>query len=295
MDIRALKYYVELVRTKNFTRASERCFVSQPTISKIIRNLEIELDQKLINKKGRQISLTHAGMILYERAEKILIEMQQLESELHDLKCLKQGHLSIGIPPMVGHLYADTIARYQQRYPEIELSIVEYGGRRIEQAIMQGEIDLGITMLPVKNEELFITQQFMSYPMMAVLPQHPRWQQADQVSLTELHDQIFYLFSSEFVLSELIKARCDELGFIPKIGARSSQWDFLAAMVQKGQGVAFLPSPICDQLNQSELLIKALKHPLLWNLGAVWVKDQYLPHSAEAFLALCEEDFSQAI
>lgn len=287
MDIRALKYYVELVKTKNFTRASERCFVSQPTISKMIRNLEVELDQKLINKNGRHISLTHAGMILYERAEKILSEMDQLQSELSDLKSLQHGHLTVGIPPMVGHLYADIIAQYHHLYPKIKLTIVEYGGRKIEQAIINGEIDLGITMLPVTNETVFTSKLTMSYPMMAVLPKNSTWTQQESIELTQLSNETFYLFSQEFVLGELIEKHCQALGFSPKIGARSSQWDFLAAMVQKGQGVAFLPLPICEKLNSNELLIKPLKVPLVWNLGPIWLKDRYISHSAEAFLTLC--------
>lgn len=61
MDIRALRYFVELVREKSFTRASEKLFVTQPTISKMIRNIEEELGQPLLNREGRRFTLTDSG------------------------------------------------------------------------------------------------------------------------------------------------------------------------------------------------------------------------------------------
>ncbi len=133
MDIRALRYFVELVREQSFTRASEKLFVTQPTISKMIRNMEEELGQPLLSRVGRRFTLTDSGQVLFNRAQTILAEMQQLEAELADLQSLQFGRLALGIPPMVGHVYADLIRAYRSRYPRVELSIVEYGGRRIEQ------------------------------------------------------------------------------------------------------------------------------------------------------------------
>lgn len=82
MDIRALRYFVELVREQSFTRASEKLFVTQPTISKMIRNMEEELGQPLLSRVGRRFTLTDSGQVLFNRAQTILAEMQQLEAEL---------------------------------------------------------------------------------------------------------------------------------------------------------------------------------------------------------------------
>lgn len=84
MDIRALRYFVELVNQQSFTKASERLFVTQPTISKMIRNLEQELEQPRLHREGRRFWLTEAGEIVYQRAQQILTQMQQLDAELTD-------------------------------------------------------------------------------------------------------------------------------------------------------------------------------------------------------------------
>ena len=109
MDIRTLRYFVEVVRQQSFTRAAEKLFVTQPTISKMIRNIEEELGQPLLNREGRRFTLTDSGQVLFNRAQTILAEMQQLEAELADLQSLQSGRLALGIPPMVGHVYADLI------------------------------------------------------------------------------------------------------------------------------------------------------------------------------------------
>ena len=289
MDIRALRYFVELVREQSFTRASEKLFVTQPTISKMIRNMEEELGQPLLSRSGRRFTLTDSGRVLFNRAQTILAEMQQLEDELADLQSLKHGRLTLGIPPMVGHVYADLIRAYRTRYPGVELSLVEYGGRRIEQAVLEGELDLAITMLPTREEAALSALDLDCYPIRVVLPALPRWHDDAPLQLDALQDEPFLLYTRAFTLSERLEQACQQAGFEPQVAARSSQWDFLIAMVRSGMGVAFLPEPVCHRLTPDGLVLRPLAPELSWRLGVIWPKDRYLSRTAEAWLALCRE------
>ncbi|WP_413795981.1 LysR substrate-binding domain-containing protein [Aeromonas dhakensis] len=289
MDIRALRYFVELVREQSFTRASEKLFVTQPTISKMIRNMEEELGQPLLSRAGRRFTLTDSGRVLFNRAQTILAEMQQLEAELADLQSLQFGRLALGIPPMVGHVYADLIRAYRSRYPKVELSIVEYGGRRIEQAVLEGELDLAITMLPTREEGALSVLELDQYPIQVVLPDLPRWRDCGEIRLEALRDEPFLLYTQAFTLSERLEQACRAAGFEPQVAARSSQWDFLTAMVRSGMGVAFLPEPICRRLAPDGLVLRPLVPELSWRLGVIWPSELYLSRTAEAWLALCRE------
>ena len=82
MDVRTLRYFVEVVRQQSFTRAAEKLFVTQPTISKMLRHLEEELECTLIVREGRRLRLTDSGQALYQRGLNILEEFRKLESEL---------------------------------------------------------------------------------------------------------------------------------------------------------------------------------------------------------------------
>lgn len=288
MDIRALRYFVELVRQQSFTRASEQLFVTQPTISKMVRTLEEELGGPLLIREGRKLTLTDIGQVLYQRAQTILAELHQLESELDDLKRLHRGKLTLGIPPMVGHVVADLIHAYRQRWPAVELSIVEYGGRLIEQAVLQGEVDLAVTMLPAKaGDEALSSFELARYPMRVVLPDRPEWRGNAPLAMTALREQPLLLYTQSFTLSERLEQYCAAAGFTPQIAARSSQWDFLAAMVRSGMGVTFLPEPVCRRLTGDGLVIRPLEPDLVWQLGVIWPAERYLSLSAQAWLDLC--------
>ncbi|MBP6070969.1 MAG: LysR family transcriptional regulator [Aeromonas sp.] len=289
MDIRALRYFVELVREKSFTRASEKLFVTQPTISKMIRNMEEELGQPLLNREGHSFTLTDSGQVLFAHGQLILAQMQQLEAELADLQSLQHGRLALGIPPMVGHVYADLIRAYRSRYPRVELSIVEYGGRRIEQAVLEGELDLAITMLPTREEGVLSALELDCYPIQVVLPDLPRWRGGSEIRLADLQEEPFLLYTQAFTLSERLEQACQQAGFVPQVAARSSQWDFLTAMVRSGMGVAFLPEPICRRLTPDGLVLRPLLPELSWRLGVIWPAKRYLSRTAEAWLALCRE------
>ncbi|MDX7901617.1 LysR substrate-binding domain-containing protein [Aeromonas rivipollensis] len=289
MDIRALRYFVELVREKSFTRASEKLFVTQPTISKMIRSMEEELGQPLLNREGHSFTLTDSGQVLFARGQLILAQMQQLEAELADLQSLQHGRLALGIPPMVGHVYADLIRAYRSRYPKVELSIVEYGGRRIEQAVLEGELDLAITMLPTREEGVLSALELDCYPIQVVLPDLPRWRGESEIRLADLQEEPFLLYTQAFTLSERLEQACQQAGFVPQVAARSSQWDFLTAMVRSGMGVAFLPEPICRRLTPDGLVLRPLLPELSWRLGVIWPAKRYLSRTAEAWLALCRE------
>lgn len=102
MDIRQLQYFMEVARLQSFTKAAESLYITQPSISKTIRNIEEELGVTLFDRSGKKVVLTDAGRIIYEQAQPIVKSFQSLSSELGDLKNLKKGHIRLGLPPMVG-------------------------------------------------------------------------------------------------------------------------------------------------------------------------------------------------
>ncbi|WP_194089050.1 LysR family transcriptional regulator [Vibrio hibernica] len=285
MNNKELNYFVTLIRAKNFTRASEQLFVTQPTISKALKSLESSVGGPLIHRNNRDIRLTEAGSIVYRYGEEILQQFNDMQVKLHDLQQLESGTLSIGIPPMVGHLYADTLHRFQVKYPKVEVSIVEFGSRKIESAIHAGDIDLGITMLPLNQEQLK-TKIIVTHPVYVVLAKNSGYSIDQTIDIVDLQQHTFYLYREEFALTAIIEQLCQDNGFQPRVGVRSTQWDFLAAMVKSGLGVTFLPAPICARLNSEHYDFIELKQEIKWELGICWSSQRYLSHAAKAFLAL---------
>lgn len=262
-------------------------FRSQPTISKMLRNLEEELGCTLLIREGRGLRLTDSGGVVYQRAQMILDQFSQLRTELDDLGTLKKGSLKLGIPPMVGTQMAGLIGEFRQRYPGIELHIAEFGGLTVEQAVLSGELDLALTALSAQPDPAIASLPLFSHPLYVLLPRQAPWLTRSALSIADLAQQNILLYNEDFALYQQLMQAFSTAGVKPQIAVRSGQWDFLAAMVQAGVGIAILPQPICQRLDPHSLLWLPLAPALMWRLGLIWCHGRYLSHSAQAWIARC--------
>ncbi len=289
MDVRTLRYFVEVVRQQSFTRAAEKLFVTQPTISKMLRHLEEELECTLLVREGRKLHLTDSGQAVYQRGLAILDEFRQLEAELEDISSVKKGVLRLGIPPMVGRQIAGLIRQFRQTYPGIELSISELGGLSVEQAVLAGELDLAMTILPAGSDQPLTFLPLLSHPMCVVAPKSAHWLNRTSIDIRELAEWPILIYNEDFTLYKMLMAAFQRAGFAPKIAVRSGQWDFLAAMVQAGVGIATLPEPVCQWLDKENLIWLPLEPRMEWQVGLIWRQGNYLSHSAQAWIACCRD------
>ncbi len=289
MDVRALRYFTEVVRQQSFTRAAEKLFVTQPTISKMLRQLEEELGCTLLLREGRKLHLTDSGQAVYQRGLTILQEFHQLEAQIGDINQLKTGQLRLGIPPMVGMQIAGSISAFRRRYPGVQLKIAEYGGLTAQQAVLDGALDIALTALPLDDGLPLNAQPLMRHPLCVLVPRDPSWLARSRLTLRELAAHPLLILNQEFALNRQLMKAFQREGLTPDIALHSAQWDFLAAMVQAGMGVAILPEPICQRLDKQSLLWLPLDSSLAWSLGLIWREGSYLSQSAQAWIDCCRE------
>ncbi len=194
MELRALRYFVEVVRQQSFTAAAEQMFVTQPTISKMVKALEDEIGTPLLLRDSRQMVLTDAGRIVFQRGQDVLAAQAQLQAELDDLAELGRGELTIGIPPLGGAAFTPAIAAFRQRYPNIELKLFEQGARMIEAALASGELELGGVLEPV-DPAVFEVLRMVRAPLWLVARRGSRWDQEDTVPLADLAEEPFVFYA----------------------------------------------------------------------------------------------------
>ncbi|WP_293762242.1 LysR family transcriptional regulator [uncultured Aquitalea sp.] len=290
MDAKALRYFVEVVKQQSFTRAAEALFVTQPTISKMVKQLEEELGMPLVLREGRGFRLTDAGKVTYERGLDVLSAMSQLKHELADLAGLGKGELVVGLPPMVGvAFFAPVVGAFRQRYPGIELKMVEDGALAIENSIRGGELEIGVAVLPVDNS---IFQQFavVRDPLCLVAPAGSRWQGKSAITLPDIADESFVLYPEDFTLSSRIHHAFREMGKPLNVVGRSAHWDFIVELVTARLGVTLLPRSVVGRLDRELYDVIPVSNPwLIWHLALIWQKDGYLSHAARAWLAVTRD------
>ena len=259
MELRALRYFVEVVRQQSFTVAAEQMFVTQPTISKMVKALEDETGSPLLLRDGRQMVLTDAGRIVYQRGQDVLAAYAQLQAELNDLDKLGRGELTIGIPPMGGSLFTPAIAAFRQRHPKIELKLFEQGSKAIEAALISGELELGGVLQPV--DDMIDVLPMSRQVLWLVARQGSRWDELREVPLADLASEPFVFYGESLALNDVVLTACRTAGFAPTIVGRSGHWDFMAALVLAGVGIALLPAPYCRRLDAAQFTCRPVVAP----------------------------------
>ncbi len=289
MELKALRHFVEVVRQGGFSHAAKVVFVSQPTVSKAVKQLEDELGVPLLERLGHRTQLTDAGHVVYRRALAMLAEREDLLAELGDLRGLARGVLRLGLPPLGSNtLFAPLFAEFRSRYPGIEIRLLEHGSQRLEEAVLAGEIELGGSLLPVADA--FDWQPVREDPLVVLLPAAHPLAGEPALGLAELAKTPFILFEGGFVLNRRILDACRRRGYVPVEAARSGQVDFIVALVAAGLGAAFLPRLIAEQRPHPGVRAVLLDEPeLRWHMALVWRRGGYLSHAARAWLALARE------
>ena len=147
MEIKTLRYFLETAREGNMTRAAENLFVSQPTMSKQLKELENELGVKLFVRSNYSIRLTEAGMLLRERAEDILSLVEKTETEFKSFEETNSGDIYVGAPESEAMgLFADVVREFQKSYPKVRCNIYSGNMQDVCEKLDKGLLDFAIVM-----------------------------------------------------------------------------------------------------------------------------------------------------
>lgn len=149
MEIRILRYFLEIAREGNMTRAAESLHVSQPTLSKQMKELEIELGKKLFKRGSSSVSLTDEGMLLRKRAEDILDMVDKTKDEFKALDSITGGDVHIGCAEscLIRHL-AKTIKKFQSQYPLFRYHLTSGMTEQVTERLDKGLLDFAVIVEP---------------------------------------------------------------------------------------------------------------------------------------------------
>lgn len=286
MDIRQLHYFAEVAKHKNFTKASQALFVSQPSISKMIKSLEDELGVTLLDRSEREVELTDTGKLVNEKALIILQLLEELTSSVNELVQLQRGKVKMGILPTISALlFPKIIAGFKKSYPRIEIQMVEYSSKQVEMQMDQRNIDFGVTVLPV-NTRLYGTVPLLSEELVVIVSNHHWLAGRNSVTLVELKNEPFILFTKEFALHDVVWQACLQAGFEPEAVHMTSLWDFCCEMVASQLGISLIPRSMANRLHHLAVHTVSISFPqIAWELGLIYPRDKYLSYASREFIA----------
>ena len=282
MELHQLRYFVSVVREGTFTRAAERLYLTQPSLSEQIRKLEGELGSPLFERLGRTLALTDAGSAFLPHAERILFEVEQARLRIQEVRGLRRGRLSIGVlPSPAARLLPRFLAEFRRRHPQVEVVLHEENvSAHFEEMVHDGRLDLAIIRLPKRRADLE-AKFLLREPMVLVLPPGHRLGGKRAVSLSEVAQEPFVAMKDGYGLRELLRSVCQKAGFEPRIGVETSQLGSVVGLVLAGVGVTVLP----EMAAGSEGRRVRIRDPYAYrDLGVIWRQGQPLAPAASAFL-----------
>lgn len=192
MDFR-LKIFCSAAEHKSFTKAAQLNFITQPAVTKNIKELEGELGVSLFERKNARVELTQAGKVYYEYAQQLLKVYEEAQYKVNELKGNFNGRLNIGASTTIGqYILPKILAEFKQRHPQIIIQMLNANTEEIEKELQESKIDLGFIEGHSGKSSLKY-EPVMDDEIVAVVHRnHPLFAQ-EEISINELREQDFVL------------------------------------------------------------------------------------------------------
>ncbi len=290
MEIHQLRYFVAIVDTGTFTRAAEKCYVAQPSLSQQIKKLEDELEQKLFHRLGRRVELTEAGEFFLEKARRILLEIENTQNELREAAESGLKKISIGaIPTVAPYLLPRVLIACRAQYPDLQVEILEDFRSSLTTAVIEGAVDMAIVSILSQDERLN-HEPLLAEPLVLALPPDHWLVQKPEISIGDLKRESFILLGEASSLAFKVKRFLGDNHFDPTIVARCAQMKTVKSLVSCGLGVSIIPKMTVGSPDEGSLVFRSLAdaNPMR-DLVMIRHKRRYLSKSARQFMDLLRE------
>lgn len=283
MLLRHIRYLLAVAEHRNFTRAAEALHVSQPTLSQQIKQLEENLGAPLLDRTGRSISLTDAGQAYVRYARLALQDLQAGTRAIHDVQDLLRGHLRLAMTPtFTAYLIGPLLARFNALYPGITLSIEELTQDRIEAALGEDLLDIGIGFTGEHGLEIDCEALFVEELSLVVSASHPERNQRAWL------EQPLVLLNTGFATRRYIDDYCHRQGVKPQIAMEANSISAIIEIVRSTPLATILPRALAEA--QAGLRAVVIEPALPQRTAALLSrKGGYRSAACAAFVALIKE------
>nr|WP_222129150.1 LysR family transcriptional regulator [Staphylococcus capitis] len=288
-----MKYFVEVVKQGGMTKASKSLYIAQPTISKAIKDIEAEMAVPLFDRSKRNLVLTDAGKIFFNKCKEIISLYDNLPTEINSLYGLETGHINISMSAVMSmRKFIGVLGDFHQLYPNITYNLIESGGKTTENLILNDEVDIGVTTLPV-DHHLFESISLNKEDLRVVLYREHPLAYKTKIKMEELAEENFILFNEDFYLNDKIIENAKNAGFVPNMASQISQWNVIENLIINKLGITILPATISELLNDDVKMIQLENANTEWELGVVWKKDKRLSHATNKWIEFLKEKLTE--
>lgn len=289
MELDQLRYFLGVAEHGSFTRAADALLISQPALSRSIRRLEEELGQPVFDRGPRTVALTDAGELLQVRARQVLSLIDDTRAEIADDG--RTGRVRVAaIPTIAPFLLPSALTRFAARFPDASLTVLEATTDRLITSLLQGETDVAIVALPIRERRLQTEPLFDEELLLVAPPEHPL-ATVGAVSLSDLEQHPLVLLDEAHCLSENVLTLCRDRSLQPVVIERTSQLATVQELVALGHGLSLIPAMArrCDESDRRTYRSFAAPQPTR-TIAVAWNPQRFQSRLAIAFRESLGED-----
>jgi LysR family transcriptional activator of glutamate synthase operon len=278
MELQQLRYFAKVAELQNITKASQQLYVSQPALSKSIRQLETELDTQLFLRKGKNIYLTECGEIFYARVLRIIDNVNSAKRELAEQKNLLDIGVRLKVRALSG-LMPDILTKFHEKWPDIRFSLF-HGG---ELNFPEGKYDLVIYPI-YDNSESRSKKLLMTERILVAVSESEPLSSKDVCSLNDLREFPYIHTTKNRFFWETLENLFIEHEFSPNVSMYCDDPNAIIDLVRRGLGISMLPQYSVDAASHDGVrLIPLAEEGFSRSVFIRWSEGAYLPKSTQLF------------
>lgn len=293
MEIRVLRYFLEIAREGNMTHAAERLFVSQPTLSKQMKELEIELGKKLFKRGSNSVTLTNEGMLLRKRAEDILDMVDKTANEFRSLDEVTGGEVRIGCAESHQIKYlARIIKKFKEKYPLFRYHLSSGNTEQVTERLDRGLFDFAIIVEPPDLSKYNYIEIPETNTWGVLMRKDSPLSQKERIRVEDLLE--IPLICSEQSMREDIPRWCGEKVDHLLFSGSTNLFYNGSIFVKEGLGYMLTFDHLADTGTDSSLCFRPLEPVLETKMYLIWKKYQIFTPIAELLLEMLKSELPKS-
>jgi DNA-binding transcriptional LysR family regulator len=281
-----LKIFHVVAQQQSFTRAAQSLFLTQPGISKHIKDLEEYYGTRLFDRIGKKVVLTQAGGLLFSQTEKIFRLVDRVKEEIDDLKGLQAGDLKIGASVTIGiYLLPGILEKFKKLYPGTRVTLDIDLNRQVIRQVLDNSADIGLLGAPAADDRLVMTP-FHRDSLVVIAPGNKLWAKKDSISADDLPGEQFILSRRGSGTRAVIEERLNAAGVVLQNTMEFGNTEAIKKAVEAGLGISIVSNSAVAREVQLGV-IKAIELSginLERDFYLVYRKDKYISTLIKTFL-----------
>ena len=291
LNLDQLRIFQAVAEARSFTRAANVVHLTQPGVSKHIKQMEEHYGVRLFDRLGKTVALTQAGEILFEATQEIMASISHAGRRIADVRGLHGGKLILGASFPIGvYIVPAVLAAFRKKYPAVAVALDISLSEKTAAKVLANKLDLGLVSHEPDDPRL-LAKKFMTDELVAIAPRNHRWAGKKRIKPTELREETFIVAPSGAGTRAVVEERLREKGVVLKNLMEFGNPEGVKRAVEMGLGVSIQGTSVVQREIAAGSLLGFPLAGINPKLEYYYLrhKDKHLSNAAQAFLAVLQQ------